>query len=90
MSLFVLICSMRCHLVAARLLATTTGVQCTVNHLFATRIHGLFQVANNGGKLASGQTFVTGGAGEIGFFEPTECFVDRFVTVGASEVYFRF
>ena len=28
--------------------------------------------------------------GGIGFFEPTECFVDRFVTVGTSEVYFRF
>jgi len=75
---------------AARLLATTTGVRRIVNHLFDPRIHGLLQLADNAGELASGQTFVAGGTGEIGFFEPTESFVDRFVTVRASEIYFGF
>jgi len=76
--------------VTARILAATTGVRCTVNHLFDTRIHRLFQIADNGRELASGQTFIAGGAGGVWFFEPTEYFVDRFVTVGASEFYFGF
>ena len=75
---------------AARLLATTTGVRSTVNYLFDPGIHGLLQLADNAGELASGQTFVAGGTGGIELFEPTEGFVDRFVTVWASEVYFGF
>ena len=77
------------HLMAAGLLAATTGVWCAVNHLFDLLIHGLLQVADDAGKLAGDQTFVAGGAGGIGFFEPIEGFVDRCVTVRASEVYFR-
>ncbi len=75
---------------AARLLATTTGMWSTVNHLFDLRIHGLPQLAYNAGELVSDQTFVAGGTSGIGLFEPTEGFVDRFITVWASEVYFGF
>jgi len=75
---------------ATRLLATTTGVWCIVNYLLDPRIHGLLQLADNAGELASSQTFVAGGAGGIRLFKPTEGFVDRFVTVWASEVYFGF
>jgi hypothetical protein len=82
--------SIRCNLVTARILAATAAVLFTINHLFDTLIHGLLQIADNGGELAGGQTFVAGRTGGISFFEPAEGFVDRFVTVGASEVYFRF
>jgi len=75
---------------AARLLATTTAVWGLINYLFDPRIHGLFQLADDSGELARGQSFVAGGTGGIGLFEPTEDFVDRFVTVWASEVYFGF
>jgi hypothetical protein len=60
----------------ARFFATTTGARRTVNHLFDPRIHGLLQLADNAAELASGQTFVAGWTGGIGFFEPTEGFVD--------------
>jgi len=81
---------MKCRLMATRVFATTTAVWCIVNYLFDPRIHGLLQLADNAGELVSSQTFIAGGAGGIGLFEPTEGFVDWFVTVWASEVYFGF
>lgn len=68
----------------------TAGLRSTVDHLFDILIHRLLQVADHRRKLAGGQTLLAGWTGGIRLFEPTERFVDRFVTVRAREVYFGF
>ena len=58
-----------------------------MNHFFYTRIHCLFKVGDNRCKLVSGQTLVTGWTGEIGFLEPIQRLIDRFVTIWTVQGY---